>query len=189
VEITGRITDLNYVGNSKSRVGFSLRSGLASGARMVSFVAELSQATGQRYMLVRRSGDGGDVSTTNGMIPGASADAGAPKDTAEPADAGGADAAPPPPVPLQEVWLKLVRVGNRFVGFINTSANGRGTWTKVVDLPGFVVSSNAFVGVMATSSNEGAVAGATVENVTIVSPPTTMLPPIPDAGTPADTMP
>jgi hypothetical protein len=103
------------------------------------------------------------------------------------ADAGSVDAAPPPPVPLDEVWLKLVRVGNRFVGFINTSANGRGTWTKVVDLPGFVVSSNAFIGVMATSGNEGGGASATIENVTIVSPPTTMLPPIPDAAAPADT--
>jgi hypothetical protein len=186
VEITGRVTDLTYVGNGKSRAGFSLRSGLASGARMVSFVVELSQANGQRYFLVRRSGDGGDVSSTAGMIPGASADAGVPADTAAPGDAGAVDAAPPPPVPLEEVWLKLVRVGNRFVGFINTSANGRGTWTKVVDLPGFVVSSNAYVGVMATSGNEGAVAGASIENVTIVSPPTTMLPPIPDAAAPAD---
>jgi hypothetical protein len=182
VEITGRVTALNYVGSSRSRIGFALRSGLASGARMVSFVVELGQQNGQRYALVRRSGDGGDVNTTNGMLPGARADAGAPP---EPADAGGADAAPPPPVDLDPVWLKLVRVGNRFVGFINTSANGRGTWTKVVDLPSFVVSSNAYVGVIATSGSEGAVASATIEDVTIASPPTTRLPPLPDAGAPS----
>jgi hypothetical protein len=162
-----------------------LRSGLEAGARMVSFVVDLS-AKGQRYYVIRRSGDDGNVSSTLDMRP--VPDAGAPAD-ADPAGADPADAGAPMPTPLQAVWLKLVRVDDRFVGFISTKRNpGANDWVAVVDLRGFVVSQNAYVGVVATSSNQASGASATIEDVTFLAKPTTKLPLIPDAGAPPDGM-
>jgi hypothetical protein len=102
-------------------------------------------------------------------------DAGAPADMAE-GDAG--DAAAPPAATLTPIWLKLVRVGQRFVGFV--SDNGT-SWRAVIDLPSFVIASNAYVGVVLTSGREGDSATGRIENVTIAAP-TIMLPVRPDAG-------
>jgi hypothetical protein len=186
LEITGRVTALSYTGDKAARVGFMLRSGLDAGARMVSFVVDLS-AKGQRYYIVRRAGDDGNVSSTLDMRPGP--DGGAP-DAADPVDAADpADAGAPMSTPLQAVWLKLVRVDDRFVGFISTKRNpGTNDWVAVVDLRGFVVAQNAFVGVVATSSNQASGASATIEDVTFLAKPTTKLPLIPDAGATPDAM-
>jgi hypothetical protein len=185
LEITGRVSALAYTGEKAARAGFMLRSGLDAGARMVSFVVDLS-AKGQRYYIVRRSGDDGNVSSTLDMRPGP--DGGAP-DAASPPDADPADAGAPMATPLQAVWLKLVRVDDRFVGFISTKRNpGGNDWVPVVDLRGFVVSQNAYVGVVATSSNQASGASATIEDVTFSAKPTTKLPLIPDAGAPPDGM-
>jgi hypothetical protein len=181
VEITARVTELRYTGNRPARVGLMLRGMLRGDARMVAFVVELSP-TRQRYRLQRRAQDGGNVSTTEDMTLPPPPDAGASADLA-PAGGGsdsGPDAAATPAMTLAPVWLKLVRVGHRFVGFV--SSNGR-TWRAAVDLPSFVVASNAFVGVALTSGDEGATASGRIENLTIAAP-TTMLPQRPDAAVP-----
>jgi hypothetical protein len=184
LEITGRISALTSSGEKAARAGFMLRSGLEAGARMVAFVVDLS-AKGQRYYIVRRSADDGNVSSTLDMRPGP--DGGAP-DVAPPADADPADAAAPMPTALEPVWLKLVRLDDRFVGFISTKKNpGNNDWVTVVDLRNFVVSQNAYLGVVATSSNQASGASATVEEVTVSAKPTTKLPPV-DAGAPPDGM-
>ena len=188
LEITGRVTALGYSGEKAARAGFMLRSGLEAGARMVSFVVDLS-AKGQRYYMVRRAGDDGNVTSTLDMRPGP--DAGAAPDTAAPAaDADPADAAAVDAgvmaTPLEPVWLKLVRVDDRFVGLISTKRNpGTNDWIVVVDLRGFVVAQNAFVGVVATSSNQASGASATLEDVTFSTKPTVKLPAV-DAGAPPD---
>ena len=173
VEVTARVTALKYAGNRAARIGLMLRGSMGADARMAAFVLELGP-NGQRYFLQRRAQDGGNMNSTAGVVPGASADAGAP-DAA--ADTAGGDAGAPP-VALAPIWLKLVRVGQRFVGFISED-NRR--WQPVVDLPTFVIASNAFVGVTLTSGAEGESAAGTLENVTITAP-TTMLPLRPDAG-------
>jgi hypothetical protein len=187
VELTARVTALRNGGDRAARIGLALRGNLAGGARMVSFVLELA-AGGQRYRMQRRAQDDGNISTTEDMRMVAVPDGGAPEgptgpdssssDTASPSD-GGLDAGPPAAI-LQPTWLKLVRVGQRFVGFI--SDNGS-SWEPVIDLPSFVIASNAFVGMVLTSGSEADTASGTLESFTI-GPPVTPLPVRPDAGTP-----
>jgi hypothetical protein len=164
LEITGRVTALTYDGNSAARVGFMLRSGLEPGARMLSFVLERS-ARGETYTLVRRNQDDGNVTVTGG---------------AKPTGGGGADAGPRP---LRQAWLRLVRVGNQFVGLVNDDRDSRGPWVPVVSLPAFVISSNAYVGVFAASGTDGAVSAATIEDLTISVPGPGAVPSY-DAGAP-----
>jgi hypothetical protein len=179
VEVTAQIAAMEY-GSKAARVGVALRGMLRGDARMVSFVVEIGP-NGQRYRLQRRAQDGGDVSTTEDQTPkpdGGVADA-------APAGDAGADGGAPV-VAFQPVWLKLVRVGHRFVGFV--SNDGR-RYRPVIDLPSFVVASNAFAGVTLASMTEGETVDSRVENVTVVSPPTTELPPLPvkpDAGADAE---
>jgi hypothetical protein len=185
VEVTARVTDLRYTGIRPARIGLMLRGMLSGEARMVAFVVELSP-TRQRYRLQRRAQDGGNISTTEDMTLPPPPDAGASPDLA--AADGGSDAGAPPAMTLAPVWLKLVRIGHRFVGFV--SSNGR-TWRAAIDLPSFVVASNAFVGVALTSGDEGATASGRIENLTITAP-TIMLPERPDAAVPdagSDAMP
>jgi hypothetical protein len=176
VELTAHIAAMEY-GSKAARVGVALRGMLRGDARMVSFVIELGP-NGQRFRLHRRAQDGGDISTTEDMSP-------------KP-DGGVADAAPADPdagapmTAFSPTWLKLVRVGHRFVGYVST--DGR-RFQPVIDLQNFVIASNAFAGVTLASMNEGETVDSRIENVTIVSPPTTELPPLPvkpDAG--ADAM-
>ncbi len=93
-----------------------------------------------------------------------------------------ADAAAPPAATLRPIWLKLVRVGQRFVGFV--SENGS-TWRRSSTCPASSSPRNAFVGVVLTSGREGDSASGRIENVTIGAP-TIMLPARPDAA--ADAM-
>jgi regulation of enolase protein 1 (concanavalin A-like superfamily) len=172
VEVTAKVTALTYAGTTASRIGLMLRGSMGADARMMSFVLELGP-NGQKYRFQRRAQDGGNITSTDEAVP--PSDAGAPADTAA-GDA--ADAAAPPPATLQPIWLKLVRVGQRFVGFVSENGN---TWRAVIDLPTFVIASNAFVGVVLTSGREGDSATGRIENVTIAAP-TTMLPVRPDAG-------
>jgi hypothetical protein len=180
VELTARVTALRKARTPAARIGLALRGNLEAGARMVAFVLELSN-TGQRVRLQRRAQDDGTIATTDDMRPPAPvADGGAPPD-AGPADAGDSDGgvdAGTPAVPLQPTWLKLVRVGQRFVGFISDDGN---SWTAVIDLPTFVIASNAYVGVILASGTEAETASGTVESFT-VGPPVTPLPLRPDAG-------
>jgi regulation of enolase protein 1 (concanavalin A-like superfamily) len=175
VEVTARVAGLKYPGNRSARIGIMLRGSMGAGARMAAFVLELGP-NGQRYRLQRRAQDGGNISTSEDNLPDPTpaADGGAPAGSDAAADAGAAAT----PAMLKPTWLKLVRVGHRFVGFI--SEDGR-RWTAVVDLPSFVIASNAFVGVTLTSGTEGESALGQIENVTIASP-TTALPVRPDAG-------
>ena len=177
IEVTARVTALTYAGTTASRIGLMLRGSMGADARMMSFVLELGP-NGQRYRFQRRAQDGGNISNTEDMtlVP---PDAGAPADMAA-GDA--ADAAAPPAATLRPIWLKLVRVGHRFVGFV--SENGS-TWKAVIDLPSFVIASNAFVGVVLTSGREGDSASGRIESVTIGAP-TIRLPERPDAA--ADAM-
>ena len=114
VEVTGKVTALSYAGTTASRIGLMLRGSMGADARMMSFVLELGP-NGQRYRFQRRAQDGGNISNSEDMtvVP---PDAGAPADMAE-GDA--ADAAAPPAATLSPIWLKLVRVGQRFVGFVS----------------------------------------------------------------------
>jgi regulation of enolase protein 1 (concanavalin A-like superfamily)/uncharacterized membrane protein (UPF0127 family) len=177
IEVTGKVTALTYAATTASRIGLMLRGSMGADARMMSFVLELGP-NGQRFRFQRRAQDGGNISNTEDMtvVP---PDAGAPADMAA-GDA--ADAAAPPAAMLRPTWLKLVRVGQRFVGFV--SDNGS-TWKAVIDLPSFVIASNAFVGVVLTSGREGDSASGRIENVTIAAP-TIKLPERPDAA--ADAM-
>jgi regulation of enolase protein 1 (concanavalin A-like superfamily) len=178
VELTARVTALRKARMPAARIGLALRGNLTAGARMVTFVLELSN-TGQRFRLQRRAQDDGTIATTDDMRPRVVPDGGAPD--AAPVDAADTDSgvdAGPPPVPLQPTWLKLSRVGQRFVGFISDDGN---TWTAVVDVPGFVIASNAFVGVVLGAGTEAETASATVESFT-VGLPVTPLPLPPDAG-------
>ena len=188
IELTARVTALRYAGNRAARIGLMLRGSMGADARMAAFVLELGP-NGQRYRLQRRAQDGGNINTTEDNIPAPSptppeepADAGTEAPDAAGADAAPADAAAPMAVALEPIWIKLLRVGHRFVGFISEDGED---WTPVVDLPSFVIASNAFVGVTLTSGTEGASAAGRIENVTI-SPPVTDLPVRPDAGTEAD---
>jgi hypothetical protein len=182
VEVTARVTDLKY-GTRAARVGLMLRGMLTGDARMLSFVVELGP-NGQVYRILRRAQDGGNITTTNEMPVMGGADAGA-ADTAS--DAPSTDAGAPANT-LTPVWIKLVRVGHRFVGFVSTSSNANnppsaGNWRAVIDLPSFVIASNAFVGVALTSGTEAETASGRIENVTI-GPVRMDLPERPDAGTP-----
>jgi hypothetical protein len=177
IELTGKVTGLSYAGSKAARIGLMLRGAMGAEARMVAFVLELGP-NGQRYRLQRRSQDGGNISTVEDMTPPPAApDAGVPDAMATDSD-GGADGGVAPPVALQPVWLKLVRVGQRFVGFI--SEDGR-RYHAVIDLPSFVVASNAFVGVTLTSGTETGMVSGRIENVTIATP-SIALPERPDAG-------
>lgn len=181
VEITGRVTALSYAGTRATRIGLMLRGMLRGDARMAAFVLELGPS-GQRYRLQRRAQDNGNISTTEDMSVVAGADAGAPETApAVPADAAAAadGGKPVPVVALTPTWIKLVRVGHRFVGFV--SPDGR-RWQAVIDLPNFVIATNAFLGVALTSGTETGASAGSIENVTIVSPPTTALPDRPDAA-------
>jgi len=179
LELTGKVTALTYSGTKPARIGLMLRGAMGSEARMVAFVLELGPQ-GQRYRLQRRAQDAGNISTTEEMAPAPStpdagvADATAPAGDAAVVDGGGAA----PAVELHPIWLKLVRVGNRFVGFV--SEDGR-RFRAVIDLPSFVVASNAFVGVTLTSGTETGTVAGRIENVTLAAP-TTALPERPDAG-------
>ena len=186
VEITGKVTALSYSGTRPARIGLMLRGMLRGDARMAAFVVELGPA-GQRYRLQRRAQDNGNISTTEDMSVVSAADGGAPE-VAPPvsADAAGADGAASDGgkpvdavVELAPTWIKLVRVGHRFVGFV--SADGK-RWHVAVDLSNFVIATNAFVGVALTSGIEGGAASGRIENVTILSPPEMALPEHPDAG-------
>jgi hypothetical protein len=179
VEVTAQISAMEY-GTKAARVGVALRGMLRGDARMVSFVIELGP-NGQRYRLHRRAQDGGNISTTEDQTPVPGADGGV-ADAPAVADAGDAGA---PVVAFQPTWLKLVRVGHRFVGFVSTDGK---KFRPVIDVPNFVIASNAFAGVTLTSMTEGETVDGRVENVTVVSPPTTELPALPvkpDGGTDA----
>jgi hypothetical protein len=193
VEIVARVSALTYT-TKAARVGFMIRGGLDRGERMLTFALELGP-NGQRYVFVRRAQDNGNVTTSAGKTPG-EADAGAVDMMAEPADPADAaadapadpqDAGPPPPKELTPMWIKLVRVGNRFAGFI-ADRDRNNSWVQVLDLPSFVIARNGYVGVVLASGSEDGTATATVETVRIVSPPTTMLPPLPtlDGGADAE---
>jgi hypothetical protein len=190
IELTAKVTALTYSGTKAARIGLMLRGAMGAEARMVAFVVELGPQ-GQRYRLQRRSQDGGNITTTEDMTPmPAPADGGvadAPAPAPVPAADGGSDVgdggvAPTPVVALKPIWLKLVRVGQRFVGFV--SEDGR-RYRAVIDLPSFVVASNAFVGVTLTSGTETGMVSGRIENVTIAAP-TTDLPERPDAGATTD---
>jgi hypothetical protein len=184
VEIVAKITALTYT-TKAARVGFMIRGGLDKGERMLAFALELGP-NGQRYVMVRRAQDNGNVTTTAGMMGGAD---GGVADAAEPdasPDLGeGEDAGVLPPRELTPIWIKLVRIGNRFAGFI-AERDRNASWTQVVDLPSFVIARNGYVGVTLASGTDDGTATATVETVRVVSPPTTMLPGldggVPDAG-------
>ncbi len=179
LEITGRVTALDP-GSRPARIGLMMRGMLRGDARMVAFVLELGP-NGQRYRLQRRVADAGDISTTEEMVArpdGGVADAAS--DTGG-ADAGGDAGAPTAPA-LVPTWLKLARVGNRFVGFV--SNDGR-RWRAVIDAPNFVVAANAYVGVTLTSGNEAETATGRIENVTVSDEVEVELPDRPDAA-PAD---
>ena len=179
VEMTARVTGLTYAGTRPARIGLMLRGMLRGDARMASFLLELGP-NGQRYRLQRRAQDGGDISTTEDMTV-VRADAGAPADSAATdATADSATDAGAPAATLQPVWIKLVRVGHRFVGFV--SDDGR-DWRAVIDLPSFVIASNAYLGVTLTSGTEAETVTGRIENVTIGAP-ATPLPVRPDAGAP-----
>jgi hypothetical protein len=177
VELVARVTALKYT-TKAARVGFMIRGGLDRGDRMAAFVLELGP-NGQRYVLVRRAQDNGNVTTLAGMTAGADggvADAGEPD--ASPDLGEGEDAGVAPPRELTPVWIKLVRIGNRFAGFV-ADRDRNASWTQVVDLPSFVIARNGYVGVALASGTDDGTATATVETVRIVSPPTTELPPLP----------
>jgi hypothetical protein len=173
VEVTGKVTGLTYAGTTPARIGLMLRGSMGADARMMSFVLELGP-NGQRYRFQRRAQDGGNISNSDEPMA-AAPDAGASADTGG-GDA--ADAAAAPPATLRPIWLKLVRVGHRFVGFV--SDNGT-SWRAVIDLPSFVIASNAYVGVVLTSGREGDSSTGRIESVSIAAP-TTRLPDRPDAG-------
>jgi hypothetical protein len=186
IEVTAHVTALTSAGNETLRAGVLLRNGLEQGDRMAGFVIELGP-NGQRYIIQRRGADDGNITTTAPMPPpgpdGGVADGATP-------DAAGADAAAPDggvtrPA-LVPTYVKLVRVGNRFVGF--TSTNGT-KWDPVVDVTGFVIATNALAGVIVTSGREEAAAQGTLENVQIQTPPVTPLPLLPDAAAPPDVQP
>lgn len=188
VEITAKVTALSYAGTKAASIGVMLRGMLRGDARMASFMVELGP-NGQRYRLQRRAQDGGNISNTEDMTLPPPPDGGAMEPAPAPnpppvADAGGdagTDGGKPQPVAVELVptWIKLVRVGHRFVGFV--SEDGK-KWRLAIDLPSFVIASNAFAGVALTSATESGLATGRIENVTIVSPPVTMLPALPDAG-------
>jgi hypothetical protein len=193
VEITVKVSALSVPANRTAKVGLALRGALTPGARMVTFLLELSANNGQRYRLQRRAQDNGDVDTTDQPRPpapdgGAGDAADAAPDTSPDtavADAAATDGSTDGGVPLltlHPITLKLVRAGNRFVGFI--SENGT-TFEPVIDLPSFVIAMNGFAGVFLTSGNEGQAVSATLENLTI-GPPVTPLPVRPDAAPPGD---
>jgi hypothetical protein len=179
VEITGRVTALTYAGTRAARIGIMLRGMLTEDARMASFVLELGP-NGQRYRLQRRAQDGGNISTTEDMSivpPDGGVDA-APDAADAATDAG------PPVRTLAPIWIKLVRVGHRFVGFVSEDGDD---FRPVIDLPSFVIASNAFVGVALTSGTEAETSSGRIEDVTITAVETD-LPIRPDAGAP-DTAP
>jgi hypothetical protein len=179
VELTARVTDLSY-GTRAVRAGLMLRGMMRGDARMLSFVVELGP-NGQRYLIQRRAQDGGNITTTMEPPPMNGADAGADVASDAPATDAGA-----PQVPLTPVWIKLARVGHRFVGFVSSSTSNNppnSSWRAVIDLPSFVIASNAFVGVALTSGSEAETATGRVENVSI-GPVRIDLPERPDAGTP-----
>jgi hypothetical protein len=187
-ELTVHVTGLTSTKMETLRAGVMLRTSVEAGSRMASFFIDLSTANGQRTILSRRAQDSGNVSNTTGMVPNPAGDGGAPDAEpadAEPSDAEAVDAAPKVRPDFVPTWVKLVRVGNRFVGF--TSLDGR-TWTAVADVRDFVIAQNAFVGVFATSQTEASAATATLERFTVAAP-TTPLPLIPDAAVPPDTAP
>src|SRR5204863_8879376 len=95
------------------------------------------------------------------------------------ADAEGVDGGAAPTQALQPTWIKFLRVGSRFAGF--TSADGV-SWRLVADVPDFVIASNAYAGIVATSGSEAAMASTVIENITVAAPPVTVLPARPDAG-------
>jgi hypothetical protein len=185
VEVTAHVTALSSAGNETLRAGVVLRNGLDQGDRMAGFVVELGP-NGQRYIIQRRGADDGNITTTAPPAPpgpdGGVADA-TPPDAAAPSGDAGTDG-PPPRGALVPTWVKLVRVGNRFVGF--TSTDGR-RFEAQVDVTGFVIATNAYAGVIVTSGSEAAPASGVLENVTVVSPPVTPLPLLPDAAAPPDT--
>jgi hypothetical protein len=197
VEVTGKVTGLSYSGTTPARIGFALRNGLTGGARMVAYVLELGP-NGRRYLIQRRAQDNGTLDTTARPNPPAT-DAGVPADATAsdagvappPSDAGTTDGPPaplPPPVatPIAPVWLKLIRYGNRFIGFISEDGT---TWERAVDLPNFVIATNAHLGVLVTSGTESGTVAGTVETVSIASPPVTPIPPPADAAPPPDMAP
>jgi hypothetical protein len=182
VELTARVAVLTSPGTETLRAGVLLRNGLDQGDRIAGFGVELSANNGQRPVHLRRSADDGNVTAQFPMVAapdGGAADS-APPDTASD-DAGDVDAGPKLRPALTPLFVKLVRVGNRFVGF--TSPNGR-NFEPQVDVTGLVIATNALAGVFVTSGSEAAAAEGTLENVTIVSPPVTALPLLPDAGPP-----
>jgi hypothetical protein len=181
VELTAHVTALTSAGNETLRAGVLLRNGLDQGDRMAGFVVELGP-NGQRFVIQRRGADDGNITTTAPPAPpapdGGAADV--PPPDAAAAEEAGTDGPKARPA-LAPSWVKLVRVGNRFVGF--TSVDGR-RWEPQVDVTGFVIATNAYAGVLVTSGSEAAPATGTLENVTVVSPPVTPLPLLPDAGAP-----
>jgi len=179
VELTARVTDLQYAGTRPAKIGLMLRGMLRGDARMLSFVLELGPS-GQVYRIQRRAQDGGNISTDNEPMMPTGTDGGV--DSAPDVADAATDAGPPPAV-LTPVSIKLVRVGHRFVGFVSTNGT---TWRPVIDLPSFVIATNAYLGVVLTSGTEGGTANGRIENVTI-GPVETPLPVRPDAGTDAMT--
>jgi hypothetical protein len=185
-EVTVKIASL--AGAAAARAGIAMRSSLAAGARMVFFGVNPSGG----LVHTARTSDNGNTSNQNPppRDAGAPADAAAaapeagvaPTDAAAaPPDAGtGADAAPPPFAPI---WLKLVREGNRFVGF--TSSDGT-TWSLWADRLDANISDNVYVGVAVTGGGPSALSSVVVESFSIVAPPQLMLQRRPDAAAPPD---
>ena len=69
------------------------------------------------------------------------------------------------------IAIKLVRIGNRFVGLVSSTGR-RGHYQMVVDVPGFIISANVYLGVVASSGSEAMMAEAAMEDITISSTPT-----------------
>jgi hypothetical protein len=168
VEITGRVSVLSTDDPQPPRVGFMLRQGLGPGARMAAFVVEPAPG-GVRALLLRRTGDDGPLAMTVAATP--------PPDGGAPDASAGTDGGPLGPTLAAPVWIKLVRVGSQFAGLISRDGV---TYQRVAYVAGVNIAVNAYTGLVATSGTDRAAATATVETVTIVSPPTTVI--TPDAG-------
>jgi beta-xylosidase len=71
------------------------------------------------------------------------------------------------------VWLKLVRSGNTFSGYLSTDGS---TWTQVGTNQTVTMAANVYIGLAVNSATNSALATATFDNVSISSTPANSLP-------------
>jgi regulation of enolase protein 1 (concanavalin A-like superfamily) len=163
-EITLKVVGLSAAPERPAKVGIMFRQHLTPESRMVAFVLE-RQAGKLRYLLHGRVLEHGSLVTT--AVDGSPQHRGSDAGANEPALG-------PPGDSLSPVWLKLVRVANRFVAYFSHDGF---RWTSAVDVPMAAISTNAYIGVVASSGDEGSTTVALVEDVRIRVPSPGELPP------------